>query len=65
MKDEIRFEIIKKITDVNFKYKNLKNILKFDSSSPPSVFIGSQLRYPLMNVGILSPLEHDENAWIY
>ena len=36
-----------------------------DSNSPPSVFIGSKLKYPLVNVGILSPLEREENSWMY
>ena len=62
---DIKFEVIKKLTETNFKTKNLGNISKLDSNSPPSVFIGSQLKYPLMNVGILSPLERDENAWLY
>ena len=61
----IKFEVIKKIAETNFRYKDFKNISKLDSSSPPSVFIGSKLRYPIVNVGILSPLEKDENAWIY
>ena len=64
MKD-IKFEIIKKLAETNFKFKDLKNISKLDSSSPPSVFIGSKLKYPLVNVGILSPLERDKDAWIY
>ena len=63
--EDIRFEVIKKIADVRFKYRDLGKISKLDSNSPPSVFIGSKLRYPLVNVGILSPLEKDENAWIY
>ena len=63
--DNIRFEVIKKISETNFKFKSLKNISKLDSSSPPSVFIGSSLRYPMMYVGILSPLERDNDAWIY
>lgn len=62
---DIKFEIIKKIADVNFRYRNLKKISKLDSSSPPSIFIGSKLRYPLVNVGIVSPLERDEDAWVY
>lgn len=62
---DIRFETIKKISDVKFRYKDLGKISKLNSSSPPSVFIGSKLRYPLVNVGIVSPLERDENAWIY
>ncbi len=63
--DDIKFQVIKKIAETNFKYKDLGNISKIDSTSPPSVFIGSKLRYPMVNVGILSPLDKDENAWIY
>ncbi|MFZ1970727.1 MAG: hypothetical protein WAU65_00920 [Candidatus Nanoarchaeia archaeon] len=63
--EDIKFSVIKKIADTSFKYKNLGNVSKIDSTSPPSVFIGSKLKYPLVNVGILSPLEHDENAWLY
>jgi len=62
---DIKFETIKKIADVNFRYRNLGKISRIDSISPPSVFVGSKLKYPLVNVGILSPLEKDENAWIY
>ena len=62
---DIKFEVIRKISELGFKYKNIRNISKLDSNSPPSVFIGSKLKYPLVNVGILSPLERDENAWIY
>lgn len=65
MQDNIKFEVIKKITDVRFKYRELGNISKLNSNSPPSVFVGSKLKYPLVNVGILSPLERDEDAWIY
>jgi hypothetical protein len=63
--NNIKFEVIKKIADTSFKIKNLSNISKLDSNSPPSVFIGSKLKYPLVNVGILSPMEKDENAWLY
>ncbi|HEA46293.1 MAG TPA: hypothetical protein ENH99_00750 [Candidatus Pacearchaeota archaeon] len=63
--DDIKFEVIKKISEISFKYKNLKNVSEINSNSPPSVFVGSKLRYPQVNVGILSPLEKDENAWIY
>ena len=62
---DIKFETIKKIADVKFKYKDFGQISKINSISPPSVFIGSGLKYPLVNVGILSPIERDENAWIY
>tara|TARA_Y100000310_G_C20672579_1_gene811140 strand:- start:529 stop:1731 length:1203 start_codon:yes stop_codon:yes gene_type:complete len=63
--ENIKFEVIKKIADTSFKVKNLSNISKLNSNSPPSVFVGSKLQYPLVNVGILSPLERDENAWLY
>jgi len=63
--EDIRFEVIKKISVNSFKYKEIKQISKLDSISPPSIFIGSKLKYPLVNVGILSPLEKEDNAWIY
>jgi len=62
---DIKFEVIKKIADIRFKYRELGKISKIESNSPPSVFVGSKLRYPLVNVGILSPLERDEDAWLY
>ena len=65
MVEDIRFEVIKKLADTSFKYKNLDKISELNTNSPPSVFIGSKLRYPLVNVGILSPLEKDEDAWVY
>jgi len=65
MEDNIKFEVIKKIAEVNFKYKDIGKISKLNSNSPPSIFIGSKLKYPLVNVGILSPLERDEDAWVY
>ena len=63
--EDIKFETIKKVTDTKFKFRDLKNIEKLESNSPPSIFIGSKLKYPLVNVGILSPLERQENAWMY
>lgn len=62
---DIKFETIKKISDIRFRYRDFGSISKLDSNSPPSVFVGSKLKYPLMNVGILSPIEKDENAWLY
>jgi hypothetical protein len=62
---DIRFEVIKKIADTRFKYRDIGKISELEATSPPSVFIGSKLKYPLVNVGILSPLEKDEDAWIY
>ena len=63
--EDFKFEVIKKIAQTKFKYSDIKKISELNTSSPPSVFIGSKLKYPLMNVGILSPLERDEDAWIY
>jgi hypothetical protein len=65
MTENIKFEAIKKTADVGFKIKDFSNISRIDSISPPSVFIGSKLKYPLVNVGILSPLNKDENSWLY
>ena len=62
---DIKFEAVKKISDLGFKVKDLSKISKVDSISPPSVFIGSKLKYPTVNVGILSPLQKDEDAWLY
>jgi len=63
--EDIKFEVIKKISELGFKYKNFDSITQLDGSSPPSVFVGSRLKYPAVNVGILSPLQRDENAWLY
>ena len=65
MADNIKFEVVKKIAETGFKINDLSKISKIDSISPPSVFIGSKLKYPLVNVGILSPLNKDEDSWLY
>ena len=65
MDGDLKFEAIKKIAEANFKVRDLSKISLINSFSPPSVFIGSKLKYPEINVGILSPLEKDENAWLY
>ena len=65
MGDDIKFEVMKKIANTNFKTRNIQVMSKFETISPPSVFIGSQLKHPLVNVGILSPLEKEEEAWMY
>src|SRR3990167_5098231 len=36
-----------------------------DSISPPTVFIGSKLQYPKVNVGILSPIKVEQEPSIY
>jgi len=61
----LKFEAIKKISETNFKVRDLSKISQIDSISPPSVFIGSRLKYPLVNVGILSPLQREKQAWIF
>ncbi|MEM4326069.1 MAG: hypothetical protein QXU40_02095 [Candidatus Pacearchaeota archaeon] len=63
--DEIKFEIIKKTIETNFKSRNINSISSLNTTSPPSIFVGSKLKYPLVNIGILSPIERDENAGIY
>ncbi len=63
--EKIKFEVMSKIAKTNFKTVNIKKLSKIDTISPPSVFVGSKLRYPNVNVGILSPLEKEENAWIF
>jgi hypothetical protein len=65
MDDTIRFEIVKKLSKARFRHKELGSISEIDTISPPSVFIGSKLRYPVVNVGIMSPVERDEDAWVY
>ena len=62
---DIKFEVVKKIAETNFKFRDFGEISRLDSNSPPSVFVGSKLKYPLVNVGILSPLDRDENVWVY
>jgi hypothetical protein len=63
--DDLKFEAVKKIAETKFRYKDLRNVSNLNTTSPPSVFIGSKLKYPSVNVGILSPIESDENAWVY
>ncbi len=65
MNKKIKFETIKKVAETNFKIKDIKDISKLDTASPPSVFVGSGLKYPNVNIGIMSPLQRDKNAWIY
>ena len=38
---------------------------EFQGSSPPTVFIGSKLTYPAVNVGIMSLPKIKEDAWLY
>ncbi|HLC73290.1 MAG TPA: hypothetical protein VJH20_01490, partial [Candidatus Nanoarchaeia archaeon] len=41
-----------------------KEIKEFSSVSPPTVFIGSKLKYPSVNIGVMSPPERVEDPWI-
>jgi hypothetical protein len=63
--ENIRFGVVKKVADTAFQVRDLSKVSRVDTISPPSVFVGSKLRYPLVNVGILSPLEKQEDAWVY
>ena len=59
-----------KDVELQSKVKNVFSSIKelgkdnFFGSSPPSVFIGSKLKYPQVNVGILSPPLHTEDSWV-
>ncbi|MEK6836005.1 MAG: hypothetical protein AABX55_03220, partial [Nanoarchaeota archaeon] len=57
----------KLIAKTNYMFNIIKEFKKEDflGSSPPSVFVGSKLKYPEVNVGILSPPAEVEEAWIY
>ena len=63
--ENLKFEAVEKLSKVGFKIKNFESLTKFEGSSPPTVFIGSQLKYPLVNVGILSPIERVEDAGVF
>ncbi len=63
--ENIKFESVKKIGDLSLKIRDLKDLSKFQSASPPSIFIGSKLKYPEVNVGILSPINLEEEPSLY
>jgi len=63
--ENIKFEKLKKEAETGFKNKEFEKISFLDTSSPPSVFIGSKLKYPQVNIGILSPFKKEGNSWIY
>lgn len=50
---------------VLFSKINQLNKADFFGSSPPTIFVGSKLKYPAVNVGILSPPEETQDAWLY
>lgn len=63
--ENLKFGKVDKSQKFQFQTKDLTRISKIDTISPPSVFVGSKLRYPFVNVGILSPLNEDKEAWMY
>ena len=48
-----------------FKATKVLDSENFLGTSPPSIFVGSKLRYPAVNVGILSPAYKNDMAWLY
>lgn len=48
-----------------FKNKDLSSLKEISSASPPTVFVGSRLKYPQVNIGVLSPIEDTKENWIY
>jgi DNA repair protein NreA len=64
MKD-FKFEVIDKTSQLKMKALNLGKLSKFEGASPPTIFIGSKLKYPQVNVGILSPIEKVRDAQIF
>jgi DNA repair protein NreA len=63
--ENLKFEALNKISKFNIRKTNLFNSSKLDTISPPSVFVGSKLKYPFANVGIISPIEKQDEAWIF
>ena len=62
----IKFETVKKLAKYSIPSKDLASLDQLQSSSPPSVFVGSKLKYPEVNVGILSPVKQQyDNSWVY
>jgi len=62
-KGELREFLAKNL--VLFEKVNQLNKQDFFGSSPPTIFVGSKLKYPAVNVGILSPPEETADAWVY
>src|SRR3989344_1993149 len=55
------------ITENSVLFSKINQLDKKDffGSSPPTIFVGSKLKYPAVNVGILSPPEETQDAWLY
>src|SRR3989344_4560352 len=60
-------ELMKIIQENYIGFEKITKLDKQDffGSSPPTIFIGSKLRYPQVNVGIQTPKEKTECEWIH
>ncbi len=62
-------EIYKQLLRNRFKSRNIlkeSEIKKdFQSSTPPTIFIGSRLQYPEVNVGVMGSNQINEEVWKY
>ena len=54
----------RKFCPFNFNFKVVDSE-DFSGSAPPQIFVGSKLKYPNVNVGIISPPEFSDQAWVY
>lgn len=63
--NKVKFGKVEKVGRIDFKSRDISKLSCFDSISPPSIFVGSGLTYPNVNVGILSPVFDQENASFY
>jgi len=53
------------LSKLRVETREINNKKEFEGSSPPTIFIGSKLEYPNVNVGIMSLPEIKDNAWLY
>ncbi len=58
---ELNSNFCKEHQNYETNFKNINIDKDFQGISPPAVFIGSKLPYPKVNVGILTPIENNEN----
>jgi len=65
MSSDLKFGRVEKESRIKFNYNEIRKLPRIETLSPPSIFIGSKLKYPNVNVGILSPLEKEDNVSIY
>lgn len=61
----VEFTRVSKVAKTSLKIKDFRKISEFNAISPPSIFVGSKLAYPKVNVGILSPIREVKDAGIY